>query len=238
MSERAGIYVQRVRRELKQQGSAAVARQTQRFFKHPVKAYGWRTASVRKLAARLRHELVGNADRGLLFEVAERFFAGPSVEEATLGVALLRRSVKNFGETEFRRLEKWLGRVKDWSGCDALCCDLLGPLIVVEPQRIAQVRHWTRSKNVWHRRAAAVALVPAARQRLHTPEIFAIADRLLEDDEEMVQKGVGWLLREAGKADPRPIVKYLARVKRRAPRLVLRTACEKLSAGDRKRILG
>lgn len=229
--------VRRVRRELKRRGSPAVARQTQRFFKHPVQAYGWRTAALRKLAARLRRELRSHSDAELLFDVAEQLFSGPTVEEATLGVALLERSVKSFGEAEFRRLERWLGRVKDWSGCDALCCELLGPLILADPKRVDRARQWARSKNIWHRRAAAVALVPAARRRRYQREIFAIADRLLEDDDAMVQKGVGWLLREAGKAEPKPVVRYLLRVRKRAPRLVLRTACEKLSRRDRRRIL-
>jgi 3-methyladenine DNA glycosylase AlkD len=60
----------------------------------------------------------------------------------------------------------------------------------------------------------------------------------LADDDDMVQKGLGWLLREAAKYNPKPTVPYLMKIRKRAPRLVLRTACETLPKATRMRILG
>jgi 3-methyladenine DNA glycosylase AlkD len=53
----------------------------------------------------------------------------------------------------------------------------------------------------------------------------------------MVQRGLGWLLRETAKCDPKTTVPYLLELKARAPRLVLRTACETLPPRERARIL-
>ena len=53
----------------------------------------------------------------------------------------------------------------------------------------------------------------------------------------MVQKGLGWLLREMAKADPKRTVPYLMKIRARAPRLVLRTACETLPITKRRRVL-
>ncbi len=53
----------------------------------------------------------------------------------------------------------------------------------------------------------------------------------------MVQKGLGWLLRETAKADSKGILTNLLKIRDRAPRLVLRTACETLPVGRRKQIL-
>ena len=53
----------------------------------------------------------------------------------------------------------------------------------------------------------------------------------------MVQKGLGWLLRETAKFDAKRTVPYLMKIRRRAPRLVLRTACETLPLKTRKRVL-
>ena len=61
---------------------------------------------------------------------------------------------------------------------------------------------------------------------------------LLTSDDDMVQKGLGWLLREAAKANPEQTVEYLMTIRDRAPRLVLRTACETLPAATRERVLG
>jgi 3-methyladenine DNA glycosylase AlkD len=52
-----------------------------------------------------------------------------------------------------------------------------------------------------------------------------------------VKKGLGWLLREAAKANPDQTVKYLMTIRERTPRLVLRTACETLPAETSERVL-
>ena len=69
------------------------------------------------------------------------------------------------------------------------------------------------------------------------PEIKRLSDLLLSDEDDMVQKGLGWLLRETAKADAKRTVPYLMSIRERAPRLVLRTACETLPARTRKKIL-
>ncbi len=53
----------------------------------------------------------------------------------------------------------------------------------------------------------------------------------------MVQKGLGWLLRETAKADAKRTIPYLMQIRDRAPRLVLRTACQTLHISQKTRIL-
>ena len=69
------------------------------------------------------------------------------------------------------------------------------------------------------------------------PEIVRMANLLLSDSDDMVQKGLGWLLRETAKADAKRAVPYLMKVRKSAPRLVLRTACETLPARVKKGVL-
>ena len=69
------------------------------------------------------------------------------------------------------------------------------------------------------------------------PESFRLSDQLLADNDDMVQKGLGWLLRETVKADARRTVPYLRTIRHEAPRLVLRTACETLPKRVRERML-
>ncbi len=230
--------VEGVDRILRGRASPAIANQMQRFFTEPVDAYGWRTDDVRRLARRVRRELVAAGEGELLLPLAEKLFALPKSEHWSLGVFLLEGRTRHFDGADFRRLEGWLPRLRNWSDCDALSIYLLGPMIVAKPDRARRVFRWARSPSCWQRRAAAASLVPAARRQLCRREILRLAEMLLEDDDEMVQKGVGWLLREAGKARHPGVVGFLLRVKRRAPRLVLRTACEKLPSAQRRRILG
>ena len=70
------------------------------------------------------------------------------------------------------------------------------------------------------------------------PEIKRLSDLLLFDEDDMVQKGLGWLLRETAKYDPERTVQYLMKIRGRAPRLVLRTACGTLPKSVKQTILG
>jgi len=64
-----------------------------------------------------------------------------------------------------------------------------------------------------------------------------ITHALLEDKDDMVQKGLGWLLRETARCDGPNTIPLLMSIRTQASRLVLRTACERLSAQDRQRVL-
>jgi 3-methyladenine DNA glycosylase AlkD len=111
-------------------------------------------------------------------------------------------------------------------------------MVVAKPARLKNAFRWARSENRWHRRAACVALIRGTRARMFFPEIMSLSDLLLTDEDDMVQKGLGWLLRETAKFDPKRTVPYLMKIRSRAPRLVLRTACETLPASTREKILG
>ena len=62
---------------------------------------------------------------------------------------------------------------------------------------------WARDRNMWVRRASAVGLIPSRPAGLGArPGATVIARRLHADQEDLIQKAVGWMLREAGKTDP------------------------------------
>lgn len=69
------------------------------------------------------------------------------------------------------------------------------------------------------------------------PQIKELSNLLLTDKDDMVQKGLGWLLRETTKHNAPKAIPYLLQIRARAPRLVLRTACETLPAPARRSIL-
>ncbi len=73
-----------------------------------------------------------------------------------------------------------------------------------------------------------MSLVPIARRGEMLPEVFRIANRLMEDRDDMVQKGVGWLLKEASKVHPHEVHDYLVKWRPNTTGLVLRYASEKL----------
>ena len=233
----AAEIASKIRRALKKGGSAEHAKGVQWFFKEEVKSHGWYTGDLRRFARKTSREIAASGGIELTVRVADRLFAGENLEEKAFAVLLLEKSVQQFGEKEFRLFESWLARVSSWADHDALVHYLIGPLIVVKPARKARVFVWAKSKNRWHRRAAAVALIQGTRKHLFFREIQRVTERLRADEDDMVQKGLGWLLRETAKADPRKTVPYLLRIRERVPRFVLRTACETLPREQKHRVL-
>src|SRR5262249_35489788 len=114
-------------------------------------------------------------------------FASGMNEEGALVCYVYRRFGSQCGVREFRLFTQWLDRyVKNWGHTDGVALWLLGSSIANDPSLIKKLPDWTRSKNRWKRRAAAVALVPSARRGLHTPAILRIATPLIPDKDEMV----------------------------------------------------
>jgi 3-methyladenine DNA glycosylase AlkD len=97
---------------------------------------------------------------------------------------------------------------------------------------------WTESDNRWLRRAAAVVLLYSIRRDENVDTAFRVVDRLLRDEDDMVQKGYGWLLKEIGKrVDAQRVFDYIMAHKAEMPRTALRYAIEKLPPEMRERAM-
>ena len=231
-----------IRRVLLDGASAPHSAEVQRFFKEEVKSRGWYTAELRKVAARFRRALVNEHGVDYLVAVADHLFRGDVLEEKVFAIFLLEKNTADFTDDHFRLFSSWLDRVSSWADHDALASYVLGPMIALHDRLAPRVYLWAKSENAWRRRAAAVSLIRGIRavERRNTlaRDVEEIAAILLDDKNDMVQKGLGWLLREMAKADPKLAMPLLMKIRDRAPRLVLRTACEKLGAPDKRRVLG
>ena len=226
-----------IRSILKDGGSAQHASGVQWFFKDEIKSHGWYTAELRRAVRRCRREILREHDLEFLVSVADELFSGSVLEEKAAAVFLLEKMDAQFGDREFRMFESWLDRISSWADHDGLVHYLIAPMVAAKPARVKNVFRWAKSRDRWHRRAACVALIRGARATMFFPEIVKLSDSLLADDDDMVQKGLGWLLRETAKFDAKRTVPYLMKIRGRAPRLVLRTACETLPGSVKRRIL-
>ena len=227
-----------IRRVLLDGASAPHTEEVQRFFKHEIQSRGWYTAELRKLAVRFRRTILAESGLTFLLQVADRLFRGNVLEEKIFAVLMLAGVVDRLGRPEFNLFESWLGRISSWADHDALVYYLIGPMIAADAKLLPRPLQWAKAKVRWHRRAAAVGLIHSTRQHKNLEHIQRVSRILLPDDDDMVQKGLGWLLREAAKFNREPTVAYLMTIRERAPRLVLRTACETLPTPARERILG
>ena len=226
-----------IRAALKNGGSADHAAGVQWFFKEEIKSHGWYTADLRRAVRSCRRDILKTHGFAFLVEVADELFIGSNLEEKISAVFLLEKMDAQFGDREFRRFESWLDRISSWADHDGLVHYLIAPMVAAKAALAKNVFCWARSPKRWHRRAACVALIQGTRQKKFFLQITKLSNALLSDQDDMVQKGLGWLLRETAKYDAKRTVPYLMKIRGRAPRLVLRTACETLPVSLKKRIL-
>ena len=94
-----------------------------------------------------------------------------------------------------------------------------------------------KSKNRWMKRASAVSLVLPARHGKYLKDIFEIAASLLTDPDDMVQKGYGWMLKEAGRLHEKEVFAFVMSHKKEMPRTALRYAIELMPQTLRKQAM-
>jgi 3-methyladenine DNA glycosylase AlkD len=214
-----------------------VAETEQRFFKEPIQHRGVAAPDIQRIERdiypRVKKLSVAERDR-----LCTALWASRNHEEGALVCYLYRRFAKQCGAREFALFTRWLDRyVDNWSLTDGLALWLLGASIANDAALIDKLNSWTRSRNRWKRRAVAVALVYSAKRGEHTRAILRIATPLIEDQDDMVQKGVGWLLKETYPKKPAEVVRFLVANRKKTTRLVLRYAAEKMTATDKARVL-
>ena len=96
------------------------------------------------------------------------------------------------------------------------------------PEYLYKLNIWAKSKNRWERRASTVILICLIKRKDYLKKIFEIADILLLDKDDLVQKGYGWMLKEASNVYQKKIFDYVIKNKKIMPRTALRYAIEKM----------
>jgi|SRR4051812_35958330 3-methyladenine DNA glycosylase AlkD len=166
--------------------------------------------------------------------VADRY-----LEVKSVGIEVVARYRRDFTPALLGRWKRWLSAnySANWATTDAICGMLIGPLLVSHPRLAPQLRAWSRHRNMWVRRASIVGLLPLVRHGGGVDLVYEIARTLHADPEDLIQKAVGWALREAGKVDRPRLERYLRANVRDIPRTTFRYAIERFPPMTRQRLL-
>ena len=161
------------------------------------------------------------------------------LEVKSVGIELLARYREACTPRLLPTWKRWLvkNHSSNWATTDAISGYLIGPLILTDLRLAPRVGAWARHRNMWVRRAAAVSLIPSVRKGAALDVAYKVARALHADREDLIQKAVGWLLREAGKTDPARLERYLRQHGPSIPRTTVRYAIERMPDAKRKRLL-
>lgn len=221
--------IEAIRQEFAAHADPEICAKSQRFFKEGVRCYGMKTATAVAIAKKYWKE-VESREKQEIFALCEELYRSGMMEEAFVVSEWASQLADRYEPGDIAVFRHWVETyITNWATCDGLCNHAVGDYIARFPEGIEELKRWTQSENRWMRRAAAVSLIVPAKHGEFLDEALAIADLLLTDTDDMVQKGYGWLLKEASRKHTDEVFSYVMTYRRVMPRTALRYAIELMS---------
>ena len=125
-------------------------------------------------------------------------------------------------------------RINNWDLVDTSAPYIVGEHLRNRSRRVLDLL--ACAKSIWERRIAIVSTLPLIKQG-EVDDTFRISEKLLADKHDLIQKAVGWALRETGKVSRPRLLKFLETHYPSLSRTSLRYAIEHFSPEERKKIL-
>jgi len=218
--------IEAIRQEFAAHADPDRRKSSRRFFKEEIRCYGMKTATAVTIAKKYWKK-VRSREKQEIFGLCEELYRSGMMEEAFVVSQWAQMLGERFEPGDIAVFRHWIDTyITNWAACDGLCNHAVGDLVVRYPEHIEELKRWAQSDNRWMRRAAAVSLIVPAKHGEFLDEAIAIADLLLAETDDMVQKGYGWLLKEASREHTDEVFSYVMRNKRVMPRTALRYAIE------------
>ena len=224
---------------LKENADPKKAEQGYRYFKEKVSILGISVSDLRQIAGELYKEIRPYWTLDDAIEFCELMLPDKHLEVKAIAIRIFERFVKSLKREHLFLIKKWINKnyCDNWAMIDHICPEIVSTLIDSYPDLVDEIITWTDSKNRWLRRAAAVSFIKHARQGKYIDAVYKIAKRLFPDQDDLIQKANGWLLRESGKTDMKRLEKFLLTHGKEIPRTTLRYAIERFPEAKRKEIL-
>ena len=226
------MTLEQIRSKIKRLADPQKARFLKRYFKTGPGEYadgdiflGIAVPQLRKLA---------REHSALDFHETVRLLRSAIHEERLCALLMLVERYKKSAESDRKRIvEIYLDNtrfINNWDLVDSSAHRILGPYLETRNKKILYAL--ARSENMWERRIAIISTFHFIRSNSfgHTLKIAKI---LIQDDEDLVRKAVGWMLREVGKRELRVEEDFLKNHYTQMPRTMLRYAIEKFPENKR-----
>jgi 3-methyladenine DNA glycosylase AlkD len=225
-----------IRRRLRSFANREKAALLQRFFKTGPGQYGEGDRFLGVMVPQTR-QVVKSYRNAPLSEVV-KLLRSPWHEERLCALLLLVSTFERGDDAVRKKIfDLYLGNtryVNNWDLVDLSAHKIVGPSL--DGGSRALLHRLARSKSLWERRIAVVSTFHYI-GRSDFAFSLALAERLLDDDEDLMHKAVGWMLREVGKKDPAVLESFLRKHLGAMPRTMLRYAIERFPEAKRKKYL-
>jgi 3-methyladenine DNA glycosylase AlkD len=224
--------ISRLRAELRAIGNPERAKASLRFFKTGKGEYG-EGDMFYGLTVPEQREIAGRY-RDLREPELETLMASKMHEERFIALAVRVWQYQHGDAAAKREIAKWYlahtERINNWDLVDSSASYIFGDWLIGRSTKILDTL--AASRNLWRRRIAVIATA-AFIAKHQFGETLRIAETLLHDEQDLIHKAVGWMLREVGKRSKPTLEGFLQKHHTAMPRTMLRYAIEKFSKAER-----
>ena len=222
-------------KELEKHQSDKELQKIQRYFKtgeneygHGDKFIGVKMGQVFAIAKEFGEMPIGEIEKLLESPIHEvRAGAVSLMDKASRDKKISQDRLKEFFELYMRRHD----RINNWDLCDLGCLHMTGSYLFDKSRSI--LYKLAKSKNIWERRTAILSTCYFIRQG-ELDDTFKIAEVLVRDEEELIHKATGWMLRFAGTKNAKKLISFLDKYAATMPRTLLRYSIEHFNKKDRE----
>jgi 3-methyladenine DNA glycosylase AlkD len=230
----------RVIKAIQSLASPTQARHLQRFFKTSKGEYGYGDVFLGVTVPQIRR--IANEYKDLSLPQIDKLMASKFHEVRFCGLVILTLQFKSSSESnvlkkifDFYLKQVKAERVNNWDLVD-VSAPIIGQYLIGTSASNQLLLKLARSKSLWQRRVAIVFTFAFIREGIPQPTV-AVAQELLHDEQDLIHKATGWMLREMGKRNPIELRRFLEKNVSVMPRTMLRYAIEKFSETERKKWL-
>ncbi|MFA5392495.1 MAG: DNA alkylation repair protein [Candidatus Paceibacterota bacterium] len=223
-----------LKRELKNKENAQKAKNLQRFFKTGKGEYGYGDIFLGISVSEVRK--ISKKYSDLKLSEVVKFLHSKIHEERLLALLIMINKFQTGNEKEliYQTYLKNKKYINNWDLVDLSAVKIVGDYLFDKPKNV--LYKLIKSKSIWDRRIAILATFNFIKNK-RFEETFKIARILLNDEHDLIQKAVGWMLREVGKKDFKAEEDFLNKHYKKMARTTLRYAIEKFPERKRKQYL-
>jgi 3-methyladenine DNA glycosylase AlkD len=230
------MIAQKIQQRLRRFATKEKAAVLQRFFKTGPGQYGEGDKFLGVVVPDIRHVVKEYRDAPLPEVV--KLMRSPWHEERVCALLILVDKFEQSDEALRKKIYSlYLENtryINNWDLVDLSAPKIVGPYL--DGGSRALLYRLVRSKSLWERRIAILATFPYIRKG-DFADALSISEKLLADDEDLMHKAVGWMLREVGKKDVTVLEGFLKKHHRKMPRTAFRYAIERFPEAKRKKYL-
>lgn len=186
--------IEAIKNELKLLENKEKAEIIKKYMKSPYFCYGIKVPELRIIAKKYK-----NLEKYDMLNLFEELWNSGNHEEMSLAIFILQAR-KNYDLELWNFLMQRIDKIKSWDHADYIATDILSGILVNNIQLIQTIKDMAEDKNFWKRRIAIESTYKLIKKN-KLELTFRLAEKLVYDENVYVQKGAGWMLREAGKRD-------------------------------------